>query len=135
MNPIYLDMTAWPFMLVYAVLTVVPGWFIWHKVYKDGVLGRMSLGSISLFAFLLFAESAWGKGNTFAMTNLLLCLVAAFAVFICWHLYRFHSRYARAIGAKPCGQMGVIGCPYGEVPQPVVVRRAHDMAFSLKLVP
>lgn len=78
--------------LALVVLIIVPLTFIWHEVYRDGVVGRLGLGAISLFAIVCLARFHDGK---LQMPVEVACLVIAFAVFLVWHLLRFHSRVVK----------------------------------------
>lgn len=73
------------------VLVAIPFWFICHKVYKDGVVGRIALAGIvfnaSIILMLTFID-----GWTYDLPYEVTMLIACFAVFTCWHLARFHSR-------------------------------------------
>lgn len=79
------------FMLACAVLFVVPIIFVWHSVYEDGLVGRISLCGISFSAATYLIE--WLLGDTEYVISLQrLMFVSSFATFICWHLWRFHRR-------------------------------------------
>lgn len=92
------------------VLTLVPPVFVYHKVYQDGVFGRVGLLLISIFAGCMFLEQVLGDGYEFP--KLLVGLLVAAALFICWHLFRFHTRVVSKRGPTPCGLQDQIGCPY-----------------------
>lgn len=76
-----------------AVLAVVPVIFIWHSVYEDGIVGRLALGNISLWGWILVMEEvfddAWKAPTEYVW------LVASLALFLCWHLFRFERRVLR----------------------------------------
>lgn len=78
------------FLLDCAVLALVPLYFVCHKVYQDGVFGRVGLLGTSFAASLFLMEAVVGvQYNVLPQT---LMLVTCFAVFLCWHLFRFHCR-------------------------------------------
>lgn len=94
------------FYLACLVLIVVPIWFIRHKVYDDGVLGRCALALIAICAFAVLGQAgvtyfdAWQAGTGYAAAGYHVeleeaWLVVGFAVFITWHLVRFHRRVVR----------------------------------------
>ena len=72
------------------VLFVVPLVFVTHSVYKDGVFGRGSLLGISFLSAGVLGES--NIGVAFYVPPIFVLLITAFAVFLCWHLFRFHTR-------------------------------------------
>lgn len=102
--------TQYVFLAACLVLFVVPLWFVWHAVYNDGVVGRAGLLGISFGAAGFIAEAACGA--RFHMPPLAVWLVTWFAVFLVWHLFRFHSRVVSKHGKAPCGRENEIGCPY-----------------------
>ena len=75
------------------VLFIVPATFVWHDVYQDGVFGRIGLCGISLFAFIRLALTLQGSDRSIPVEVEL--LIVAAAVFLVWHLFRFHSRALR----------------------------------------
>lgn len=81
----------WLFIIAVAVLFVVPPIFVWHRVYDDGVFGRLGLSGISFFAFVILAEAILGR-QVYQTSGEVAGLVAGFAVFLVWHLVRFHMR-------------------------------------------
>ena len=78
------------FVLSCIVLFVVPVIFVYHRVYDDGLVGRMSLVGLALMAAIVLLETIFGQGYGIAAEVSL--LVASFAVFMVWHLWRFHRR-------------------------------------------
>lgn len=74
-----------------AVLAVVPCVFVWNKVYKDGVFGRGALLSISFFASIVLIES-FVNDATYNPLFETVAMTVGFAVFLVWHLWRFHRR-------------------------------------------
>jgi hypothetical protein len=76
------------------VLFLIPPYFIWHKVYKDGVIGRLALGLLSFAAGSFLLEGYWGETKYDMLTQTVL-LVVAFAMFLVWHLFRWHRRVGR----------------------------------------
>lgn len=75
-----------------AVLIVVPAWFILHDVYDDGIVGRASLGGVILAAAVLLMQAVDAAPTPPAAAVL---LIGSFAVFLVWHLFRFHRRVLR----------------------------------------
>lgn len=82
------------------VLFVVPVLFILNRVYQDGLLGRLALAGISSFAALFLGEILLGNGYHVELEEV--GLVTAFAVFLCWHLFRFHRRVLRQRAPQAC---------------------------------
>lgn len=76
-----------------SVLFVVPLYFVVNSVYQDGVFGRGSLLGISFFSAAILGDTAVGNG--FYVPSVVVLLICAFAVFLSWHLCRFHSRVFR----------------------------------------
>lgn len=76
-----------------AILSLVPLYFVLHRVYKDGVFGRGSLLAISFCSIGILGETAFGNG--FYVPSIIVLLISAFAVFITWHLVRFECRVVK----------------------------------------
>lgn len=83
------------FMVCCIVLFVVPLVFVAHKVYQDGVFGRISLCGISFTAATFLIEWLW-EGTEYEMMVQTTMLVLFFTIFLCWHLVRFHNRVVLA---------------------------------------
>lgn len=83
----------WVFVLSCVVLFVVPTTFVWHSVYDDGLVGRLGLVGLASFAFVILGETVTGNG--YGIDAEVALLVASFAIFLCWHLWRFHRRVLR----------------------------------------
>ena len=81
------------FLVSVLVLFVVPVVFVWHSVYDDGLLGRVALVGISFSSFI-FALKIYSLGNWNPWPETVL-LMASFATFLVWHLWRFHRRVLR----------------------------------------
>lgn len=87
------------FAAVCVVLGVIPLAFIFHNIYEDGLIGRAGLAGISFSAGLLLL--AWFDYDLFPIfpfyeaLPLLVLEVTFFAVFLVWHLFRFHRRVLR----------------------------------------
>lgn len=78
------------------VLVAVPPYFVWNAVYRDGVLGRAALLAISFVSLSFMLEETLSENErTYDMLPQTVALVAAFAVFLLWHLWRFHRRVMR----------------------------------------
>ena len=84
----------WVFILAVLVLFVVPPIFVWHKVYDDGTFGRIGLSGVSFFAFIILIETVIGR-QVYQTNGEVAGLVACFAIFIVWHLVRFHRRVVK----------------------------------------
>ena len=81
------------FLASCVVLFVLPIYFAFHPMYKDGVFGRWSLLGISFFASCFLWQEWFGNGS-----DLLIWtegLVISFATFFLWHFFRFSSRIAK----------------------------------------
>ena len=88
------------FVMACVVLAVVPPIFIWNRVYKDGVIGRLALSGISLSSFFfLLGYVEEGERNPPATAVL---LISSVALFLVWHLWRFHSRVLRTQKPTHC---------------------------------
>ena len=81
---------GWIFLLCCVVLAVVPPYFVWNKVYNDGVFGRIGLLGISFFAFLFLFAALDEQDHR--LTFITFGFVASVALFLVWHLIRFHRR-------------------------------------------
>lgn len=78
------------FLTSCAVLFVVPLIFVWHKVYEDGILGRLALLAMSFASATYLIEKALGVNyNVLPQTS---AFFLATAIFISWHLWKFHRR-------------------------------------------
>lgn len=87
-------MKLWLFMAACVVLATVPAYFVWHRVYKDGVFGRIGLLGIS-FAACSFLWEWLVNGVQYDVLALNLMLVWAFTIFLVWHLFRWHRNVLR----------------------------------------
>src|SRR5690242_1392051 len=74
------------------VLATVPMYFIFHRVYKDGLIGKLGLMGISLTAWSYIFDLASLERDYPYLSNRQLMWVFMFAVFLVWHLFRFHRR-------------------------------------------
>lgn len=81
------------------VLAVVPVLFVCNKVYEDGVFGRVGLLGISFSSTTFLVEWVWGGVQYYILPQTVM-LVSCFAIFICWHLWRFHRRVLTTRKAK-----------------------------------
>ena len=78
------------FLISCTILALVPLLFVVNKVYQDGVLGRMALLAISFSSWTYLIEKALGvEYNVLPQTAF---FFGSTAVFLCWHLWRFHRR-------------------------------------------
>ena len=73
-------------------LLVVPVLFVMNRVYEDGIFGRISLLGISAVAGLFLLDSVDEGGGVYEPTWLTMWGFVSFAVFLVWHLCRFHHR-------------------------------------------
>jgi hypothetical protein len=78
------------FLVACAILFVVPLVFVTHNVYEDGLIGRIGLLGISFSAATFLME--WAGGAEYQILPQTEMLVDSFAVFLIWHLFRFHRR-------------------------------------------
>lgn len=74
------------------VLFIVPLIFIAHNVYKDGVLGRLSLSGIVIASFLFLLDWLDDDASMIDPDPLFVWQTVTFAAFLVWHLWRFHRR-------------------------------------------
>lgn len=78
------------FLVACIVLLVVPLVFVAHNVYQDGFFGRVGLLGIAFSAATYIGE--WMLGTEYEILPQTVLMVVAFAIFLCWHLWRFHRR-------------------------------------------
>lgn len=78
------------FLVACLVLLIVPIYFVTHKVYEDGFFGRIGLLGVSFSAATFLLE--WIDGEGFEVLPQTVMMVSCFALFLCWHLFRFHRR-------------------------------------------
>ncbi len=83
------------------VLALVPLYFVASEVYKDGIVGRGALLCISFASWSFIMDSLIG-GAQYQVLKQTALLVVAFAAFLCWHLWRFHSRVVKKMKARVC---------------------------------
>lgn len=81
------------FLLACSVLFVVPVVFVTHSVYEDGFFGRIGLLGISFAAATFILE--WFGGEEYEVLPQTVMMATAFALFLVWHLFRFHRRVLR----------------------------------------
>lgn len=81
------------FVVSCVVLFVVPIIFVTHNVYKDGFFGRVGLLGVAFSSATYLGE--WLTGTVYEILPQTVMMVASFAVFLCWHLLRFHRRVLR----------------------------------------
>lgn len=107
----HMGIWAWVYFVACIVLATVPWYFIYRRVYDDGLIGRVFLAGIAAIAaivVLVTLTTDWFY-DTGIETALLTCFMAGFLI---WHLFRFHFRARRARGTAPCGLKDRLGCPY-----------------------
>ena len=90
------------FYLTCIVLMIVPPIFVYHKVYKDGVVGRIALLGLSLVALLFLLDRLDPKGGSYDLSALTVSGFVLFTTFLVWHLIRFHRRVVLAKKSLPC---------------------------------
>lgn len=78
------------FLIACAILVVEPLYFVVHNVYEDGLFGRIGLLGVSFSAATYLLE--YFDGGEFEVMPQTALMVSAFAVFLTWHLFRFHRR-------------------------------------------
>lgn len=84
------------FGIVCMALVVIPVVFIFHNVYEDGLIGRLGLAGVAFFSAVHLM--AWFDHGDFPdfpfwdVVPLFVLQTAFFAVFLIWHLVRFHRR-------------------------------------------
>jgi hypothetical protein len=81
------------FIAACIVLLVVPVVFVMHSVYQDGFFGRVGLLGVAFSSATFLGE--WATGTEYEILPQTVLMVSAFAVFLCWHLFRFHRRVLR----------------------------------------
>jgi len=86
------------FVVSVLILFIVPVLFVWNEVYDDGLIGRVALVGISFSSFI-FAGKIISVGITHPWPEAVL-MMASFAIFLLWHLMRFHRRILRNNDAK-----------------------------------
>lgn len=86
------------FLIACSVLLVVPIYFVTHSVYEDGVFGRIGLCGVSFASAAFLLE--WFEGDGFEVMPQTVLMVSMFALFLIWHLLRFHRRVLRKGGAR-----------------------------------
>lgn len=74
------------------VLFIVPPYFVWNKVYKDGIIGRGALLAISFTASTFLLQAIATDFKCYEVLPQTIAFVVSFAVFLVWHLFRFHTR-------------------------------------------
>lgn len=74
------------------VLFIVPLIFVYHQVYKDGVVGRGALLGISFIAATWLMDLFIYDDAPLDPSNRGVLFAIMVAVFMVWHLFRFHRR-------------------------------------------
>lgn len=87
------------FLISCSILTVVPLLFVWNRVYQDGILGRVGLLGISFASSTYLIEKVL-VGTRYDVLPQTAAFFAFVAVFLCWHLFRFHARVLRISRAE-----------------------------------
>ncbi len=88
------------------MLLVVPIVFIRHRLYDDGLVGRIALVATAVCAFAILGQAvvtyydAWSDGRGYGGAGYSVAweeawLVFAIGVFLAWHYLRFHRRVSR----------------------------------------
>lgn len=78
------------------LLIAVPLYFVQHGVYEDGVFGRIGLLGIA-FASCGYLLEAWVGDEELEVLPLTVMLATSFAVFLVWHLFRWHRKILRKV--------------------------------------
>lgn len=87
------------FWLSVMVMATVPLFFVMHRVYKDGIVGRSALLGISFFSTLYLLDASIGR-RQYDVSWIGVGLATSVAAFLVWHLWRFHSRVLRKESAQ-----------------------------------
>lgn len=82
------------FLTSCAILTFVPLLFVINRVYQDGIFGRLGLLGISFASSTYLIEKVL-VGTRYDVLPQTAAFFAFVAVFLCWHLFRFHVRVLR----------------------------------------
>lgn len=88
------------FWIACTALFVVPVYFVKNSVYQDGIAGRFGLLLISFFAAMFMLDAGTSEGP-YDINAKGVGMLTAFAIFIVWHLWRFHTRVARKRTSTP----------------------------------
>lgn len=87
------------FAVICAALVGIPLAFIFHNVYEDGLIGRIGLSGVSgtsaVFLLVWFDHYEWPLFPFWNMVPLFVVQSAFYALFLIWHLFRFHRRVLR----------------------------------------
>ena len=84
------DFLLYVFIISCAILFIIPLIFVTNSVYEDGIVWRIFLLGIAFGSATFILEVI--AGTTYELMAQTVFLVAMFAGFLCWHLFRFHSR-------------------------------------------
>lgn len=95
MNVNDLGLKEWWFLICCIVLATVPVYFVVHKVYQDGFIGRVFLCGISFCAFSWAMELLLSDAE-YDLLPLHVLNTTCVAGFFVWHLWRFERRVLRA---------------------------------------
>lgn len=87
------------FLISCSILAALPLLFVVNKVYQDGVLGRMGLLGISFSAWTYLIEK-FLVGTHYDVLPQTAAFFAFVALFLSWHLFRFHSRVLKIARAE-----------------------------------
>ena len=90
------------FLVMCAVVVIVPAVLIFHDDYHDGLVGRVSLVGIAFAGAVMFANHAENPALHIQRETRL--MVASVAVFLIWHIYRFW----RGIRATKRAELGLV---------------------------
>lgn len=96
------------FLVACIPLALVPPIFIYHKIYKDGIIGRLALAGMSAMAWITWIFHFYADESDSVPLGLIALLVIFMATFMIWHLFRFHFRVVKeqtANGAKVCAEV------------------------------
>lgn len=89
------------FYSVCVVLAVIPLIFVFNKVYKDGIVGRVGLLGISFIAWTWIFDLLFNDYGALESSNRGIALDTMVAIFLVWHLFRFHRRVIRRDTCPP----------------------------------
>ena len=86
-------MKMYLFWTATTIIAAVPLYFVYHKIYDDGVWGRLGLLGISFASCALLFDTVLGPDSAkYDPPAMMVMLHVCLAIFLIWHLARFHRR-------------------------------------------
>jgi hypothetical protein len=89
------------FYIACLVLALVPLFFVYNRVYKDGLVGKLGLLGISFVAWMWIFDLLINDEAPLDPSNRTVMFVISVAIFLVWHLFRFHNRVLRKNACPP----------------------------------